>query len=152
MKDFRRILVPIDFGPSSRAAVRLALDLASKYGAALDVVHVYTFPTYAYTPTAPPLMTAVEEAARTEFEREMQSIALRNPGVRGFLREGVPWREILDARQELGADLIVMGTHGRRALAHALIGSVAEKMIRRSPVPVLTTHAQQDESLLDSIF
>ena len=136
--DLRRILAPIDFEPSSRAAVDLALDLASKYGAALDVVHVYSLPAYAYTPTAPPLMTAVEEAARAQFDREMQSIAERKPDVKGHLRHGVPWREILDARQELGADLIVMGTHGRRALAHALIGSVAEKVIRMSTVPVLT--------------
>ena len=145
MTGVRRILVPIDFGPSSRAAVGLALDLASKYGAALDVVHVYTFPAYAYAPTAPPLMTAVEEATRAQFDREMQSIAARKADVKGYLREGVPWRQILETRQELGADLIVMGTHGRRSFAHALIGSVAEKMIRMSPVPVLTTHAQRDE-------
>jgi nucleotide-binding universal stress UspA family protein len=142
MTDFRKILVPIDFGPSSHAALEIALDLASKYGAALYVVHVYEFPAYAYTPTAPPIMSAVQDAARTRFDEAMQRIAARKPDVKGFLREGAPCAEILAVREGVGAELIVMGTHGRTGVARALIGSVAEKVIRTSPVPVLTVHAK----------
>jgi nucleotide-binding universal stress UspA family protein len=57
---------------------------------------------------------------------------------RGFFKRGAAWRQILLASEETGADLVVMGTHGRQGLSHALIGSVAEKVVRLSPVPVLT--------------
>ncbi|HVW28060.1 MAG TPA: universal stress protein [Polyangiaceae bacterium] len=143
MTDFRTLLVPTDFGRSSDAALEIAIDLASKYGAALDVVHVYEFPSYAYMPTAPPLVNAVEEAAHTQFDRAMLRVVARKRDAKGFLREGVPWQQILAVQEEVGADLIVMGTHGRRGVSRTLIGSVAEKVVRMSPVPVLTVHAQR---------
>jgi nucleotide-binding universal stress UspA family protein len=60
------------------------------------------------------------------------------PQAKAILRSGVPWREILSAVEDVAADLVVMGTHGRRGVSHALLGSVAEKIVRLSPVPVLT--------------
>jgi universal stress protein A len=59
-----------------------------------------------------------------------------------MLRSGAPWQQTLEVAREIGADLIVMGTHGRSGLAHAFLGSVAEKVVRMSPIPVLTLRAE----------
>ena len=62
----------------------------------------------------------------------------RCPSARGVLRQGVAWEQILENAKEAGADLLVIGTHGRRGVAHAFLGSVAVKVVRASPIPVLT--------------
>jgi nucleotide-binding universal stress UspA family protein len=59
-----------------------------------------------------------------------------------MLRSGPPWQQTLEVAKEVGADLIVMGTHGRHGLALAFMGSVAEKVVRMSPIPVLTLRAE----------
>ncbi|HVW24497.1 MAG TPA: universal stress protein [Polyangiaceae bacterium] len=143
MTEFKNILVPTDFGESSNAALEIAIDLARKYGATLNVVHTYDVPSYTYAASASAvdLLGPVIEVARRDFDDTMKDIAGRSPNAKGFLRFGVPWQEILGVREEVGADLIVMGTHGRKGAAHALLGSVAEKIVRLSPVPVLTVHA-----------
>ena len=87
------------------------------------------------------LLTSVEEAAKQQFEAALVALRKQRPGATGILRNGVPWQEILAAIDETHADLVVMGTHGRRGIAHALLGSVAEKTVRMSTVPVLTIRA-----------
>jgi nucleotide-binding universal stress UspA family protein len=141
MMPFRHILAPTDFGESSLRAMRVAVDLANRLGAHLTVVHVYEIPSYSYAGsgfTAVDLLTPIEDAARKELERTLAEVRAKVPTATAVLRRGVAWVEVLNAVEEANADLVVMGTHGRRGLSRALLGSVAEKLVRSSPVPVLT--------------
>ena len=87
------------------------------------------------------LFTPIMDAARAQFDAKLKEVGRRVPGTTGVLRMGAPWQELLGVLSETGADLVVMGTHGRKGVAHALIGSVAEKVVRMAKVPVLTVHA-----------
>jgi nucleotide-binding universal stress UspA family protein len=138
---FKHILVPTDFGEPSQQALDTAIDLAKRFDASLTIVHCQEIPVYAYG--AVPFVTAdvlgpIQEAARAQLELTLADVKTRVPGATGLLRHGVAWAEILGAVDETHADLVVMGTRGRRGVAHALLGSVAEKVVRTSPVPVLT--------------
>ncbi len=80
------------------------------------------------------------KAAKKELEASMTLAKTKAnySNIEPLLASGPPWEQILQVAKERGADLIVMGTHGRRGLSHALLGSVAEKVVRISPIPVLT--------------
>jgi nucleotide-binding universal stress UspA family protein len=141
MTDFKHVLVPTDFGESSEKALDVAVDLAKKYGSELTILHTYEVPVYAYPGmvyTAADLLTPMQDRAQAECDRVLEALRKRVPGAKAILRFGVPSHEIQEAIKETHADLVVMGTHGRRGMNHALIGSVAEKTVRLSPVPVLT--------------
>jgi nucleotide-binding universal stress UspA family protein len=145
MVAFENILVPTDFGPSAELALEFAIDLSEKYGSTLTLVHTYEIPAYVYegmTLSAIDLLTPLRLAAERQFDETLAATRRRVPGTKGVLAVGVPWQEIQKAAVEEHADLIVMGTHGRRGLAHLLLGSVAEKTLRGSPVPVLTVRAK----------
>ena len=139
----QHILVPHDFSETAEKAFDFALDLAGKLGARVTVLHAYEMPTYAF-PEGPVLtvemVAQIERAATTALEGVLSRATHRAPGVKvkSDLRQGAAWREIDEAATELKADLIVLGTHGRRGLARALLGSVAEKVVRTATVPVLT--------------
>ena len=141
----KKILVATDFGEPSRAAAEVGLQLAQKFQVPLVLVHAYMVPGAIYM--AFPTMPAVdypriyEEAARESLEKEGSRLARRGAEVTTMLRAGVAWEQILVTAKEVDADLIVVGTHGRRGVPRALLGSVAEKVVRLSPVPVLTIHA-----------
>ena len=141
MADFKHILIAVDFGESSDEATDLAIDLATKFGAALTLVHTYEIPSYAY-PNASflvvDLLATIEQAARQQLDKALESVRARFRGAKAVLRRGAPSTEILAAIDEIHADLVVVGTHGRRGIGRALLGSVAEKIVRLSPVPVLT--------------
>ncbi len=143
----RHILVPHDFSDTAEKALGYAVDLAEKLGSRVTILHVYELPAYAF-PEAPTLtveMTSeIERAAAIALDgaaaraRRQQAVEVST-----LLRQGAPWREIDAAAKESGADLIVIGTHGRRGLARALLGSVAEKIVRTAHCPVLTVHAPE---------
>jgi nucleotide-binding universal stress UspA family protein len=146
--NIRHILVPHDFSDTAEQALMYAVALAEKFGARVTVLHAYEAPSYGY-PDA--LVASYEFAA--EIERAA-TIALkgvesriRRPNIEldTMLRRGTPWVEITAAAKERKADLIVMGTHGRRGVARALLGSVAEKVVRSAPCPVLTVHGSDGE-------
>jgi nucleotide-binding universal stress UspA family protein len=140
------ILVPTDFGESSRQALDLAVDLAKKFDAKLTLVHGFEVPVYAYSglgTTNVDYFVPIEESARTCLEGALRELKARCPESVALFKQGAPWRQILLASEEIGADLVVMGTHGRQGLIHAFIGSVAEKVVRLSPVPVLTVREQR---------
>lgn len=141
MTAFKHILVPIDFGESSRRALDVAIDLAKSSEATLTLFHAFEIPALVYQGmmTAPvDLLTPVQEAAERQFDAELAALRARAPKATGTLVPGVPWQEILRAAKDHNVDLIVIGTHGRRGISRALLGSVAEKVVRLSPVPVLT--------------
>jgi nucleotide-binding universal stress UspA family protein len=134
------ILVPTDFGDPAAKALDIAVELAKKYGATITLLHVYEIPVYPYPGAVVEfdLVTPVREAAQSQLTAAYEALKLRGAEARSELRFGVPWREILDLAEHRKADLIVMGTQGRRGVMRALLGSVAEKVVRLSPVPVLT--------------
>jgi nucleotide-binding universal stress UspA family protein len=141
---FEKILVATDFGQASAQAVEQAISLAETFGAELVLVHVYEISALSYSVFPYPaaeLLATIEAMAREQLERTLAEVRSRFPKVTASLRRGVVWREIVAAVGETNADLLVIGTHGRRGFEHALLGSVAEKIVRHSPVRVLTVHA-----------
>ncbi|HEX8789731.1 MAG TPA: universal stress protein [Polyangiaceae bacterium] len=142
-RPIERILVPHDFSETADAALAMALDLAARLRARVIILHAYEAPTYVFPESVVAtadlvgqIRGAAEEALAGLKER------VEKPGlqVETMLCQGVAWSEIGRAAKEIGADLVVMGTHGRRGLSRALIGSVAEKVVRTAPCPVLTVH------------
>jgi nucleotide-binding universal stress UspA family protein len=143
----RHIMVPHDFGDTAQRALEFALDLAAPLGAHVSVMFAYDVLAYGF-PDAPVVPTdsgQVERAARTALESVVSRA--RRPGVEvgSVLRRGVAWREIDAAATELKVDLIVLGTHGRRGIARAVLGSVAEKVVRTAPCPVVTVRGPSAE-------
>lgn len=140
---FRRILVATDFSDCAARALDLGVELTQKFGSELTLIHAWEFPTYAassaqYFPAD--FVSPLQKAAEHELAGALQALQARVPNANSVLRMGSPWQEIVDAAAELHADLIVIGTHGRRGLSHAFLGSVAERVVRLSAVPVLTVH------------
>ncbi len=107
-------------------------------------MHAYEIPVLGVPDGAliatPELAVRLSEAARIALDAIIKRIDGRGVQVAGILREGVAWEEIEHVADEIDADIIVIGTHGRRGLARALLGSVAENVIRTSQRPVLTIH------------
>jgi nucleotide-binding universal stress UspA family protein len=141
MISFKSILVPVDFGDASKHALEVAVDLATQYKGSLTLVHTWEVPLYAYGGlefSAIDLLTPIRETAQTYLDEMLVDVKKTVPEARAILRRGAPWREILAAIQEGKPDLVVMGTHGRKGVERIVLGSVAEKIVRTSPVPVLT--------------
>jgi nucleotide-binding universal stress UspA family protein len=140
-----RILVAHDFGDASDAALKYAIGLAEKLGARVTIVHAYEIPVYGFAEGV--ALTAdvagqIRAVSSDALDRIVQGAARPGLELHGTLRQGPAWSEITAAATELHADLVVIGTHGRRGLAHALLGSVAEKVVRTAPCPVLTVHGK----------
>lgn len=140
----------MDFGPAANQALRQAMDLSRTFGAAVTVVHVLDVPSYAYSAmsfSAVDLMTPFEDTARQELEQTTRRVCGASGNATPLLKRGIAAEAILASIDETGADLVVMGTRGRHGVAHALLGSVAERLVRLSPVPVLTVRAPDDAKL-----
>jgi nucleotide-binding universal stress UspA family protein len=117
--------------------------LAERFGSRLTVLHTFEVPAYAYAAelyAAADLIGPLREAARLRLEEVTSPACARVKDTKLLVRDGLPAHEILSAVQEVGADLVILGTHGRAGVGRALMGSVAEKVVRLSPVPVLTVH------------
>jgi nucleotide-binding universal stress UspA family protein len=143
----KRILAPTDFSPGAETAVRWAMVLGKVFGAEVTLLHVMDLriPLIADLPgeMAMAAMPDLLEQVRRESTAETKKLAARFPGAKTVLREGIPRTMILQVGEEIRADLIVMGTHGRTGLAHVFFGSVAEHVVRHSNVPVLTVRQQE---------
>lgn len=146
MPDIRRILVPTDFSKCAAAAVDAAVGLARRYDAELFLMHVVPPAALYYVGsefTDPvPWYDAAMRGARSGLDKEESRIVW--PKVHTILRQGSVEDEILREADAVHADLIVIGTRGRSALAHALLGSVAERVIRISRLPVMTVRATEN--------
>jgi universal stress protein A len=147
----QRILVPTDFSEHSRHALRYGIALAEKFGAELHLLHVFQ-DVAVYQPDAvtvgPPMVPPVEAltaAARAALNALVQDHHLEHLQVHAEVREGPPVLEIVDYALEHQVDLIVIATHGRGWLAHFLLGSVAEKVVRKAPCPVMAVHLPEHE-------
>ncbi len=140
MATFRRILVATDLSPASEAAVQHAVRIAADNGAALDVMYVReSNAAMAYAAAPETVYWAYVEDSRRRLQQSVPSSEARN--VRFLVREGVADEEIVRASREENADLIVMGTHGRRGTDRLFLGSVAARVVAQATCPVLTVRA-----------
>ena len=143
----RRIMVPIDYSDNSKAALAYGAELALGFGASLDVVHVWDRPTYltdAVMVQRPgeahkPIGELIRENADRDMTEFLSEVSLPTTlSVSRRLVSGEPASALLAELKKGEHDLVVLSTHGRTGLAHLLLGSIAEKLVRLSPVPVLT--------------
>ncbi len=141
--DWKRICCPIDFSDASRAALEVAADLARRNGAELWLLHAYPVPGYTFPDgsvvASPKMLQDLADAAQRHLD-EWRAIAERSgaPRVETAKEAGEPAAEIVAFARERGADLLVLGTHGRTGIEHALMGSIAERVVRKAHCPVLT--------------
>ena len=142
MISFKKILCPIDYSDCSAKALRYAAGMALKDSARLYLMHVIDKRVFDYGgPIYEAPATPDSEAVIKLEEKLRESIPKEVKGeiqVETLVTMGIPAEEILKAARDNGADVIVMGTHGRTGIAHAVMGSVAENVVRRAPCPVLT--------------
>jgi nucleotide-binding universal stress UspA family protein len=147
---FRNVLVANDLSDASRPALTAGVELARRFGAAVTVVYV-TMPPYPanhwYVPhigTDAEMLHALsqreQDAAKAALERSVGEIAGTDFDVTIQIKTGMPADVILETADELGADLIVVGTHGRHGVERLLLGSVAERVSRKAKCSVLTVH------------
>jgi nucleotide-binding universal stress UspA family protein len=143
MTRMQNILVPIDFGPASRAALDHALFLAARFKGRVHLLHVvspYLFEAWDTGMGAMPAGDLLERIERHARQRLQRLVPKRGPlagKVTTGTTVGVVVDSILDAVAARRIDLVVMGTHGRGVVGQVLLGSVAQRLLQRSPVPVL---------------
>ena len=144
MNPIKHILVATDYGESSDRAVEYAAYLANAFGAALTLLHSFEVPALGLDGAVPfpvDMITPIHEESRRNLATCLAELQREVPGARSILTSGNPSDAILEASKQQGVDLIVMGTHGRRGVSRALLGSVAERTVRCSQIPVLTVAA-----------
>jgi universal stress protein A len=144
-ESLNRILVPVDFSAHSQKAVRYATTLANKFGARVSLIHVVEDPfvtgawqSEAFIPTIPELLNELLTAAQTQLAALKKDLAAHGFVVETNVITGRPAQAIVEHAAAGHFDLIVMGTHGRTGLSHALLGSVAERVVQKAPCGVLT--------------
>ncbi len=144
MDTIKKILVPVDFSENSRIALDWAMAFADKLDANLILFHAFEMPEVMKAPVQRHGLLNKDMIGRANEEvvKELQAFADKYDEdritVAPEIGEGKPFVEIIKAAKNYHADLIVMGTHGRTGLQSMLIGSVAEKVVRKAPCPVLT--------------
>ncbi|UCG77981.1 MAG: universal stress protein [Nitrospirota bacterium] len=141
--DIKTILCPTDFMEESRQAVRHAVDIARKYGSKIYLLHIMhdlEKITGWYVPhiTIDELYKDIESGAQKELDSIVAEEFKGFSDVEKVILRGIPYTEIIDFAEEKGADLIVIGTHGRKGLEKVIFGSTAEQVVKNSKCPVLT--------------
>lgn len=147
MSLFKKILVPIDFSAHSDRALHYAAELSKTYTAPVTLVHAYQVLNYAlpegYVFFSPEQLADLTRALDEQMARARAAAESAGAlSVDTKLLMGTAHAEILRLAEEGEFDLIVMGTHGRTGLGHAFLGSVAERVVRQAPCPVLTMRAK----------
>lgn len=147
----KNILVPTDFGEASDAALAYGRELAGRFGATLHLLHVadglqLSAFAEAYGEVVATLQAELETAARKRVDELLIDSDHSGPPTRGVVLMSIaPVLAIVDYAKGHHIDLIVMGTHGRGPLAHFMMGSVAERVVRIAPCPVLTVRHPEHE-------
>lgn len=151
----KKILVPTDFGEAADAALTYARALAKNFGASLDLLHVAEdasarmFAGEVYVAVPPTLQRDIEEAARKQLhQRTIDNDPEPLPVRRVVIASNAPAMAIVNYAKDTAIDLIVMGTHGRGPMAHLLMGSVAERVVRLAGCPVLVVRHPEHEFVL----
>jgi len=148
-----KVLCPVDFSECSDHALRYGLAFASAHDAELEILHVVEVPFLpSYATVGVPDLTLPIERIKQECERHLEELVAKckktHPKVISRLAVGSPFVEIISAAKESDCDLIVVGTHGHAALKQILIGSVAEKVVRKAPCPVLSVKHPEHEFVM----
>ncbi len=152
MTDIKKILFATDFSENSKWALTYALSFAKKYDAKIFILHVIQQPSYPlgmYTEISFDAMDKFNRNVSEVTEKEMKNLCEKELGwfknFESIIVSGTPFLEIIRSAREKEADLIVVGTHGRTGLDHALFGSTAEKVVRKAPCPVLSVRLPGQE-------
>ena len=155
MPRLKKILVPVDYSDGSRVAMEYALFLAERFDAEIEVLHVAEIPLGEEEHTVVKPDTGEEEllselimqqAVKAETEFLAPFVRDATIPIERSLLKGRPGKVIVEAATDRGADLIVMGTHGRSGFERLIIGSVAERVVRSAPCPVVVVRHPDDES------
>ncbi len=146
----KTILVPIDFSEPSHKALRYAMPFAAQFGARIILLHVvepFVLPTdLAYVPVEMQETHAAVQANAQQKLEQLQSQLLAPPLQSELLvRVGAPWQEINEVASAREVDLIILSTHGYTGLKHVLLGSVAERIMRHAPCPVLVVREREHD-------
>jgi nucleotide-binding universal stress UspA family protein len=146
--DFKSILFATDFSAGSDFAFKAALSMARKYDGHLVVLHVINEPVDLrgfYVPhiSFDKLEEEIEQGANKLMEKFCRTHMGDFENFEAQVCPGIPYEEIIKRAEESSCDLIVLGTHGRSGLDHVLFGSTAEKVVRKSPVPVMTIRVKE---------
>jgi nucleotide-binding universal stress UspA family protein len=144
----RHILAPTDFSEYSKTAVASALELARKFGAKLTILHVIELPAYPIEGYVPPslsqtFMDELERQATADLAQLVPDAENSGVTVARLVTVGSPYRKIIDLAEAEQVDLIVMATAGRTGFSHLIMGSIAERVVRTAPCPVLTIRPRQ---------
>ena len=141
MVTLKKILCPVDHSECSYLALKYAISLALKDEAKLYLMHVIDsrlYDTEIYKLSPYKLNEIDESKIRTDLMKSLPEGTTDVLEVETIVVNGVPFNEIINAATEISVDLIVIGTHGRTGISHVMLGSVAEKVVRKAPCPVLT--------------
>ena len=146
MNQVRTILVPIDFSSHSKAALEAGVELAKVFGARLHLLHSYPLnPLGNISPYGVAIPAgfdqSVRQAAQEKLDESVEKVLAEGIEVSNQVTPMSPGEAISGVAEDIGADLIVMGTRGLTGLKHVLLGSIAERTIRIAPCPVLTVKA-----------
>ncbi len=141
--EWKKILCPVDFSDASRSALQVASELARRFDGEVTVFHAYPLPGYTLPegtvlPASGMLQELADQTDALLARWKAEAIADGAPRVSTEKAVGEPASEIVAAAEDGKFDAIVVGTHGRTGLAHVLLGSVAERVVRRAPMPVIT--------------
>ena len=152
MTRFRKILVPVDFSDHSSAAIDTATEIAKMFGAKIDLLHCYRLDPADVSPYGVAASASYDSRVRDRAARRLkeseEKLAVEGIETETSLSSAFPSEAITKMAQEVGADLIVMGTHGRGAIAHVLLGSTTEKVVRKSPCAVMTVRMSEHKFVM----
>jgi nucleotide-binding universal stress UspA family protein len=146
MKPFHRILVATDFTPASDPAFAEAIEMAKGDGTELFIAHVYQTPNMGQAQAvAPGVYDEWVQDLRDRVQERLEDLVEKAKGegvhAEPLILTGTPYEAITEAAADKGADLVVMGTHGRKGVSRFFVGSVASRVISTAPCPVMTVHA-----------
>ena len=149
MIDLKHILFPTDFSDYANHARPYAVELAKKFGAKVTIIHVIAAPTYAVSYEIAVDVSLLHEEIQKGAEKRIRELAesMRAEGIEisTIVEVGSGFPEIIRAARDGEAGLIVMATHGWGAVKHLLLGSTAERIVRKAPCPVLTVRDPEHE-------
>ena len=146
----KTVLVATDFSECAEQALDYAVALAGKLDAKIHLLNAIGIPAMGIPEVGVAVTNTLIESTVRTHHAELDKLAIRRASVNieTVLRTGDARDVIIDVAREVGADLIVMGTHGRGPVAHMLMGSVAEKVVRKAPCPVLTVRHPEHEFIM----
>jgi len=148
VKPIRTLLLAIDFSESSSAVIDVAVEFAKRFSAAIHIVHAFDLPIPLVTPYEVAIPEAyldqTRKAAAQKLAAVVKQIAAQDVTVESHLTEAPAAPAIARTAEEVGADLVVMGTHGHTGIKHLVLGSVAERTMRLAPCSVLVVKSARD--------